>query len=90
MKTRYTINGQFVTQTGIDPFTREPFTRCYWVPQRGGYVYLDTTPNGDKPGTLGRQVCDSDGSTWRATGVADLLAMVKAAWRAERRAAAKA
>lgn len=80
-RTRYSIDGQTVTHTGIDPWTREPFTRRYWIPTRGGYVYLDATRDGIRPGTLGTQPTDTDGTTWRAVDLADLSEQIRADWR---------
>ena len=80
----FTVDDFTVTHAGIDPWTREPFIRRYWLPRGGGYVYLDATCDGSRPGTLGTQPTYGNGSTWRANSVPQLLDLVRAEWRRER------
>lgn len=84
MRSKFTVSGQYVTHTGEDLWTGEAFERRYWVPTGGGYVRLDDSRHGDRPGPLGTQPT-TDGVTWRAVDVADLLEQVRADWRRERR-----
>ena len=73
-RTRYEIQGQYVTVTEPDG------ARCdWWCPTQGGYVRRDPTC-GRFPGTLGQQPT-TDGVTWRAVDVADMLEQIKAARR---------
>lgn len=85
-RSTFEIDGQYVTHTGTCPWTQEPFVRRYWIPEKGGYVRLDDSKRGDCPGTLGRQP-HTNGTTWRAANIADLVALVKREWRAEKRQA---
>lgn len=83
MRSKFVVEGQTVIHTGIDPWTKQQFVRRYWIPAAGGYVRLDTTRDGSRPGTLGTQPTDDDGRTWRVSNLALLLWLVKREWRRE-------
>ena len=69
---------------GTCPCTGEPFTRRYTVVgEKSGYVYLDTTKDGSRPGTLGTQPTTDGGSTWWTTRT-ELRRLIKREWRKER------
>jgi len=85
MRSKFTATGyNTVTHTGTCLYTGEAFTRRYWVRPEGGYVRLDDTRDGNRPGTLGKQPY-TNGSTWECKPE-HLLSLVKSEWRAERRA----
>ncbi len=81
MRSSFTIDGRELIHRGVDPWTGERFCRRYWLPLVGGYVWLDDSRNGDRPGSLGRQPTDADGSTWRCRDMAALARKVRADWR---------
>ena len=80
-----------VEHRGVCPFTDEAFVRRYWVAIRtdgyAGYVRVDDTEDGSRPGTLGKQPT-THGVTWTSYPE-NLLALVKREWRVEKRMAAK-
>lgn len=84
MRSKFTQTGpNTVEHAGTCPWTDEAFTRRYWVPLSGGYVYVDDTRSGNRPGTLGKQPY-TNGSTWRSTPES-LLSLIKSEWRQEKR-----
>lgn len=84
MRSKFTkTSPNTVTHTGISPWTNQHFTRRYWVPMSGGTVYVDSSPSGDRPGTLGKAVY-TNGSVW-SCAPDDLLSIVKREWRIEKR-----
>lgn len=87
MRATYTISGQYIDHRYADPWSGTICHVRYWLPARGGYVRMDVPPFA-RPGTLGDQP-HTNGTTWRATDIADLLQQIKADLRRQRRAAAK-
>ncbi len=88
-RSKFTTDGATLVHTGTCPHTGESFTRRYWCPADGGYVYCDASADGRFPGTLGRQPTTDTGSTWHASDRDDMAAMVRRAWRRERADAAR-
>ena len=91
-RSKFTVTGyNTVEHRGTCPLTGEAFIRRYWTPIRtdgyAGYVRMDDTEDGSRPGTLGKQPHDS-GVTWMCKPE-NLLDMVKREWQAEKRLAAK-
>ncbi len=82
MKSRFQKSGNTLVHKGIHPVTGESFERTYWIPAKGGYVYLDTT--GTRPGTLGSQPVYSTGSTWYAPTIEQLADIVRSEWQIEK------
>lgn len=92
MKSKFTVTGyNTIEHTGICPWTGDQFVRRYWTPIRTdgywGYVRVDDTEDGSRPGTLGTQP-HTNGATWTCSPE-HLLDLVKREWRRERRMAAK-
>lgn len=84
MRSKFTVTkANEVEHRGVCPRTGLPFVRRYWVPAQGGYVYVDDTIDGTRPGTLGRQP-HVNGMTWRSSPEY-LLTLVKAEWRQTQR-----
>jgi hypothetical protein len=87
-RAKYEVDGQYVDVWYDDPWTSDRYHERYWVATKGGYVRLDHPPF-NRPGTLGNQPTDRNGSTWMAKNVPDMLAQIKASIRRDRRLAAK-
>lgn len=92
MRSKFTVTGyNTVEHRGECPWTGEAFVRRYWVAIRAdgyaGYVRVDDSKDGTRPGTLGTQPHNS-GVTWMCKPE-HLLDMVKREWKAEKRMAAK-
>jgi len=85
MRSKFTKTGyNTVTHTYACPWTDEVRSERYWVPLSGGYVYVDSSRDGNNSGTLGTQPTYTGGSTWRSHPD-DLMALVKREWRAFQR-----
>lgn len=83
---RFQVDGQCLDHWFVDPWTGEAKHHRYWLPNQGGYVRVDRSPGLTHPGTLGEQPTTSTGSTWRASTIGQVKAMVKAARRRDRAA----
>lgn len=85
MRDTYTIDGQTLDYTHTDLWTGERVTYRYWLPSGGGYVHMDISHDLSRPGTLGKQPTDSNGSTWDVRTIQDVKKLVQAQRRRERR-----
>lgn len=82
---RFQVDGQWLDHRYVDLWTGEACHDRYWL-SPGGYVWVDRTPRLVRPGTLGGQPTDASGSTWLASTIGQVKAMVQAERRRERAA----
>ena len=79
-RSKFTIEGRFLTHECVNPFTGKREERVYRCPIDGGYLTVSVN-GGDQ-----RQP-HTRGATWSAKDVPSMVALVKREWRQECREA---